>query len=381
VSPLTGLRVLDLSRFIAGPYCAMLLGDFGADVVKAEKAGSGEEARAMRPKAGGESFYLLAFNRNKRGITVDFRDPHDQRLLARLAERADVLVENFRPGTLEKMGLAPEALLARNPGLIIARASGFGQDGPQAGRTGFDAIAQAESGLMSITGEPGSPPMLTGSFMVDYAAGMQLAIGILAALADRQRTGAGQVVDVSLLDTAFAMLMTSATEYLMDKRETPQVGNRDRYGAPGTTYRTADGWVHIVAGSDGHFPRLLRAMGRPELAEDPRFRTLEDRLANREEIDAIVAAWAAPFRSTDLVALLESVGIACGKVATVADAVDHPQLRHREQIVEVDHPAIGKVPLPGVTAKLSRTPGAIRRHPPRLGEHTAEVLSEWLGEG
>ncbi|MEU6719029.1 CoA transferase [Nonomuraea sp. NPDC046802] len=375
---LEGLRVLDLSRFIAGPYCAMLLGDLGADVVKAEKPGTGEEARLMRPRAGDESFYLLAFNRNKRGITVDFRDEGDQRLLARLAERADVLVENFRPGTLEKMGLAPDELLRRNPGLIVARCSGFGQDGPQAGRTGFDAIAQAESGLMSISGEPGDKPMLSGTFMVDYSAGMQLTIGVLAALADRRRTGRGQVVDVALLDTAFSLMMTSATEYLMRGEETGQVGNRDRYGAPGNTYRSADGWVHVVGGSDAHFPRLLTAMGRPELADDPRFRALEDRLANRDAIDAIVGEWTAGLSCDKLVAVLEAAGVPCGRVNGVAGAVGHPQLRHREMVAEVEHPALGPVPLPGVTVKLSRTPGAVRLPPPRLGEHTDEVLADWL---
>lgn len=376
--PLDGVKVLDLSRFIAGPYCAMLLGDLGADVVKVEKPGTGEEARLMRPRAGDESFYLLAFNRNKRGMTVDFRSQEDQRLLARLAERADVLVENFRPGTLEKMGLGPDELLRRNPGLIVARCSGFGQDGPQAGRTGFDAIAQAESGLMSISGEPGGEPMMSGTFMVDYSAGMQLTIGVLAAYAERQRTGRGQVVDVALLDTAFSLMMTSATEYLMQGRETGAVGNRDRYGAPGNTYRSADGWVHVVGGSDAHFPRLLAAMDRPELAGDPRFRTLEDRLAHRDEIDAIVERWTSRLPGDKLLAVLEAAGVPCGRVNGVAQAVRHPQLRHREQIVEVEHSALGPVPLPGVTVKLSRTPGAVRLPPPRLGEHTAEILADWL---
>ena len=379
-APLDGLRVLDLSRFIAGPHCGMLLGDLGADVVKVERPKIGEEARLMEPKLEGESYYVLVFNRNKRGLTLDFRNPRAQELLRELASKADVLLENFRPGTLEKMGCGWDELHALNPRLIMARVSGFGQDGPDADRVCFDAIAQAMSGLMDMTGEGSGPPTLAGTYIVDYSTALYTTIGILAALEHRNRTGVGQLVDVALLDSAVSLLITAIAEYGATGAVTTRVGNADRYAAPGNTFQAQDGaWVHLIGGSDAHFPRILAAMGREDLLADPRFATLELRMANRAPIEEVVSAWIGHLTADAVVAALGEVGVPCARVATIPDVVANRQLRYRGQIAQIDHPSVGTFSMQGPTIKLSASPMAIRRPPPRLGEHDDEILGDWLG--
>lgn len=376
--PLAGLKVLDLSRFIAGPFCTQLLANLGADVVKVEKARVGDEARAMTPQRGGESLYVLTFNANKRSIEVDFRSEEGRDTVLRLADAADVLVENFRAGTLEQMGLAPEILLERNPRLIVSRISGFGQAGPMAERACFDAIAQAESGLMSITGDPEGLPTPAGTYVVDYSAGMQAAVATLAAVTERHHSGLGQVVDVALLDSAFALLLSGPLEHAMLGTEMSRIGNSDRYGSPGGTFATVDGYVHFVAGNAAHFGRLTTAMARPDLATDPRFDSVENRMANRGDIDPIVQAWTSALTTDQLLDTLEDAGVPAGRVSTVGEATRHPQLLYRGQLVEVEHSSLGAIPVPGVVPKLSRTPGAVHSAPPLLGEHQDEVLNDWL---
>ena len=378
--PLDGLKVLDVSRFIAGPMCAMQLGDLGADVVKVERK-AGEETRANLPQLGDQSLYFLTFNRNKRSIALDFRNPADQETLRRLILRADVLIENFRAGTMEKMGCGWHRLHALNPRLIMVRISGFGQDGPLAERACFDAIAQAMGGLMTITGQADGPPVLAGTFIVDYATALYGAIATLAALNKRQETGKGQLIEATLLESAVSMLMTAIPEQAQLGTSMSRAGNRDRYLSPVNSFATSDGgWVYISAGSDALFPRLAAIMERPDLLEDPRFSTMYQRLANADAIEGVVGAWVKERTAEAVVALMDRAGVPCAKVATMAEVVANPQLRARGQLVDVQHPSAGRFTTHGVSFRLSDTPASIRRPPPRLDEHREEILCEWLGE-
>jgi CoA:oxalate CoA-transferase len=377
---LAGLRVLDCSRFIAGPYCGMLLGDLGADVVKVERPQGGDEARGFGPAIGGETLYLMVYNRNKRSLTLDFRHPEGPALLRALAGRADVLIENFRPGVMEAMGCGWPALHALNPRLVMARVSGFGPDGPLAERPGLDVVGQAMGGIMHLTGAPDGPPTMAGVYVVDCVTGLHATIGILAALERRHATGQGQLVDASLLDGAVSLLSTAIPEELALGGAAGRQGNRDRYAAPSNTFRARDGaWVHIVAGSQALFVRLAGVMGRPDLLAHPDFATLDVRIAHAAAIERITAAWAAGHDADALVELLNGAGVPAARVATIADVAANPQLRHRGRITRIEHPSAGALPVVGPVIGLSESPAAIRRAAPRLGEHTDEVLGEWLG--
>ncbi|MDQ7998966.1 MAG: CoA transferase [Pseudomonadota bacterium] len=381
MTSLDGLRVLDLSRFIAGPYCAMMLGDMGAEVVKIEPPGDGEYARRALPAVEGHSLYTFIVNRNKKSLAIDLRHPEGLATLRALIAKADVLVENFRPGTMEQMGLGWEAVHALNPRLVMARISGFGQDGPLAQKQCFDGVAQAMSGLMDMTGQPDGPPTMIGSFMCDYTTGMYAALGILAALNARHATGVGQLVDVSLLESALSMLMTAIPQHKLFGQTMTRVGSRDRYVAPSNTFQAGDGrYVLMVGGDDNMFPRVLRAMKRPALIEDPRFATMASRLEHREAVEGIVADWMMAHSADEVVALLEAEGVPCAKIARVDEVVDNPQLAHRGAIRDVPF-GDATVPMQGVTIHLSGTPLTIRRPLPRVGEHNAEVLAAWLGHG
>ncbi|MBP2296813.1 CaiB/BaiF CoA transferase family protein [Azospirillum rugosum] len=378
--PLHGLKVLDLSRFIAGPHCGMQLGDLGADVVKVERPKRGDDTRALEPHVGGESLYFMVFNRNKRSITLNFRDPRAHTILREMVKQADILIENFRPGTMEKMGCGWDDLRAINPRLIMARISGYGQEGPMAGEPCFDGIAQATSGLMEITGDPDGPPTMGGTFLVDYATALYATVGILAALEDRHKTGKGQMVDASLMGSAVSMLVTAIPEQAMLGRAMTRVGNRDRYSAPAQTFQAGDGkWLHMVAGNDAHFPRLTRIMNRPDLLTDPRFATLDARMRNIEAIEAIVAEWIAGMPADDVVALLRQAELPSAKIATLPDLLANPYMREAKQIVDIPHAKTGSFTTHGLTVRLSDSPGSIRRAAPVLGEHTEDVLGEWLG--
>ncbi|MEO8628875.1 MAG: CoA transferase [Betaproteobacteria bacterium] len=377
---LAGLKVLDLSRFIAGPYCALMLGDLGADVVKVERPRVGEEARNMPPKIGGESLYYMVFNRSKRGMTLNFRHPRAQALLRELVVDADILIENFRPGVMEKMGCSWETLSALNPRLIMARISGFGREGPLAERPCFDVIGQAMSGLMNITGQPDGPPTMAGTYVVDYTSALYATIGILAAVERRHTSGRGQLVEASLMESALSLLMTAIPEFKLFGRELTRHGNRDRYAAPAQTFKARDGvWVHVLGGSDEHFSRLAQAMQKEHLISDPRFADGEGRMKNVDAIEAIVAAWVASHDSTEVIDKLTLAHLPCAKVATIADIVDNEQVKHRGLVVDVNHAKAGAVPMQGVAVRLSESPAAISSAAPSLGEHTARVLQEWLG--
>lgn len=375
---LEGLRVLDLSRFISGPFCGMLLGDLGADVVKVERREVGEDCRPVAPHINGESLYIMVHNRNKRGLTIDFRAPGAAEVLKRLCANADVLIENFRPGTMEAMGLDWETLHALNPRLIMVRISGFGQEGPASRRPCFDVIAQAASGIMNMTGQADGPPTMAGTFIIDYSTGLYATIATLSALEARHRTGRGQMVQASLMASAMSLLMTAIPEYVLFGRMAGRQGTRDRYATPANNFRCADGvWVHISAGNDALFGRLARAAGLADMLEDPRFTTGEKRMANIDAVEARVSAWAGSHTSADVVSILDAAQVPCAKIADIADVVADEQVRHLGQIIEVDHPIAGKFPMQGFPIRLSETPPGLHRASPAIGEHTDVVLAEW----
>ncbi|MGH6773338.1 MULTISPECIES: CaiB/BaiF CoA transferase family protein [Brucella] len=379
-APLQGIKVLDLTRFIAGPHCGMILGDMGADVVKIEKKGSGDDSRHFPLFHNGESLYYLALNRNKRSITLNFREPRAQEILREMVAEADILLENFRPGTMEQMGCGWDVLSGINPRLIMTRLSGFGQDGPYSQRPGFDGIAQAMSGLMGLTGAPDSPPYLAGTFYIDYMSAMYGVTATLGALNARHLTSKGQMIDVALLDSAVSLLTTAIPSQMNKGVTLERTGNRDRYSSPGNVFRTdSDDYILLLSGTNPLFRRLAELMGKPELVQDLRFISVDKRLQNATTIEAIVQEWIGARTTEEALSAIQAAGIPCTKVATIDEVVTNPQLLHRQQIVEIDHPTVGKINTAGLTMKLSDTPLTIRRPPPTLGQHTAEVLNEWLG--
>jgi crotonobetainyl-CoA:carnitine CoA-transferase CaiB-like acyl-CoA transferase len=376
---LGGLRVVDLSRFIAGPYCAMLLGDMGADVVKVEPPGRGENSRSFGPFVEGESLYTMVFNRNKRSLTLDLRSDRGKEILRDLLRKADVLVENFVPGTLEKMGFSWEALQDLNDRLVVTRISGFGQSGPLSRKPCFDVIAQTMSGLMDITGDPGGRPTMSGTYVVDYSTGLYATIGTLGALQARERTGKGQVVDVNLLDSAMSMLMTAIPEQKLLGQTMTRRGNRDRYAAPCNTFPTRDdAWVHLAVAGDVMFGGLAKLMGRPDIASDTRFTSNTARMENVEALETLIVAWTRTLSAAELLDRLQGTGIPSAKVATVSDLVEHPHLAHRNQIIEMPHSKAGAVPMQGFAIGFGDSPMQLRHPPPMLGQHTGAVLEEWL---
>jgi crotonobetainyl-CoA:carnitine CoA-transferase CaiB-like acyl-CoA transferase len=379
---LAGLKVLDLSRFIAGPHCGMILGDLGASVVKVERARVGDEVRALEPKVAGESIYFQVFNRNKRSLTLDFRNPSAQELLRKLILKADVLIENFRPGTMEKMGLSWPEVHALNSRIVMARISGYGQNGPRAREPCFDAIAQASSGLMSVTGLPEGPPMVAGTFIVDYSTALYATVGILSALQHRNTSGVGQLVDVSLLGSGISLLLTAIPEQVLLGRTMTRVGNRDRYSAPAQTFKARDGrWVYLIAGNDAHFPRLCKIMQRLDLLKDTRFSTMPARLANVDAIEAIVGEWVAAHDAAEIVRMTREAEVPCAEVATIEEIVKDPLIREEAHVIDVRHARAGPVTMQASPIRLSDTPVEIRQGSPLLGEHTEQILAEWLSLG
>lgn len=378
--PLQGLKVIDLSRFIAGPYAAMLMADHGADVIKVEKPVVGEETRRNRPLVRGESLYYMMFNRNKRGITLNLRSQEGLAILRSMIQRCDVLIDGFKPGTLKARGLPWEELQRLNPRLVLAAVSGYGQDGPYAQRPGFDPIAQAMSGIMAQTGTEGGRPIMSGVFIADYGTALYVLSGVLMALYERQCTGRGQIVDSALLDSAVSFLCTSIPEYALLGQDSTRRGNRSRYVAPNEMFPTKDaGEIYIVGGHDNHFSKLASLVGRPEIAKDLRFATTSLRFDHYDELCEVIRRWTQEHTAAEALGALAKAGIPAGKVSRISDLVKDPQIKHRQMIVEMDHPVAGKVPMQGVPFKLSSFPQTTPRSSPTLGEHTEEVLSEWLG--
>lgn len=377
---LEGIRVLDLSRVLAGPYCTMTLGDLGAEVIKVEQPGVGDDTRRWGPPwAGTESAYYLCANRNKLGITVNFKDERGKQIIRELAKQSDIVVENYKVGGLDRLGLGYDDLSALNPRLIWCSITGYGQTGPDAHRAGYDVIAQGESGLMSITGEPDGEPMKLGVAIVDIMTGLFSANAILAALHARETTGRGQRIDSSLLSSGVAALANVASSYLTSGELPVRYGNAHANLVPYQTYKARDRWMIVGAGNDRMFQELCRIIGRPELAEDERFATNPARVANRDALIPILQEAFAARDADDWLADLAAAGIPSGPINTVDRAVAHPQIQHRGMVVEIPHPTIGSLPLVGPPYIFSETPAAVRTHPPLLGEHTDLVLQERLG--
>jgi formyl-CoA transferase len=380
--PLDGIRVLDLTRVLAGPYCTMFLGDLGAEVVKVEQPGVGDDTRGWGPPfVGGESAYFLCVNRNKKSVTVDLKSKEGVALLRRLAERADVLIENFRPGTMERLGLGEKELRAINPKLIYASLSGFGADGPMSDAPGYDLIVQAWGGLMSITGPADGEPSKVGVAIIDLVAGLMLGKSIAAALFAREKLGVGQRIDTSLLEAEVACLINVGSNYLVEGNIPRRWGNAHPSIVPYQSFKTADGYLVIGVASEGIWRRFCQAIGRAEWADDSRFEKNSNRVENR---GVLIAAVSEIFlgRETDAwLKLLNEAEVPCAPVQTVDQVFKAPQVLHREMLVQVEHPTAGTVRMAGIPVKFSATPASVRLPPPLLGQHTEEVLASWLGMG
>jgi formyl-CoA transferase len=378
--PLAGIRVLDLTRVLAGPYCTMFLGDLGAEVVKVEQPGIGDDTRGWGPPfTGGESAYFLCINRNKKSITVDLKADEGIDLVRRLAGSADVLIENFRPGTMERLGLGEQNLRSVNPKLLYASLSGFGADGPMSEVPGYDLIVQAWGGLMSITGAPDGEPTKVGVAIIDLVAGLMLGKAITAALFAREKLGIGQKIDTSLLEAEVASLINAGSNYLVDGKVPGRWGNAHPTIVPYQSFQTADSYLVIGVASEGIWRRFCQAIGKTELADDPRFAKNADRVENRA---ALIAILRETFRTRDnehWLKLLNEAEVPCAPIQTIDQVFAAPQVRHRDMLVEVQHPTAGTVRMAGIPVKFSVTPASIRLPPPVLGQHTNEVLSSWLG--
>jgi len=375
--PLEGMRVIDATQVMAGPFCCLLLADMGADVIKVEKPDGGDDSRRMAPPfIKGESAAFLAMNRNKRSLALDLKRPEGQDVFRRLASRADVVVENLRPGTLEALGLGHAALRADHPELIYCSISGFGQTGPYRERGGFDLVAQGMSGLMSVTGHAGQPPVKVGVPITDLNAGMYAATGILCATIGRMKTGRGQLVDTSLLEAGIAYTVWESAIYFATGAAPVPLGSAHRLCAPYQAFRAADGYLTLGAANQATWEKLCGALGREDLLQDPRFRDNPSRTVRAAELAAELEKAFAGRPVAEWLARLDAAGVPAGPISDMAAVYADPQVQARRMVVETDHPLAGRVKNIGIPVKLSETPGAIRRPAPTLGQHTDEILRE-----
>jgi glutaryl-CoA transferase len=375
--PLDGITVLDLTRVLSGPYCTMLLGDMGARVIKIEQPGKGDDTRAWGPPfLAGESAYFLSVNRNKESVTLDFKQPDGRRVLDGLIAKSDVLVENFRPGSLTRVGLDYQTLAAQHPRLVYCSVSGFGQTGPRSTEPGYDAVIQAEGGLMSITGAADGPPYRLGVAIADIVSGIFAAYGTAMALFARERTGLGQEVDVAMLDAVAALLTYQAGSYFASGNVPVRLGNRHPSIVPYETFAASDGEFVLAVGNDEQWLRFCATAGLPE---DERFATNRQRVTRYDELRPLVADRLRTQPRQFWIERLTAAGVPCGSVRNLQELFDDPQLAEREMIAHIEHATIGRLQLLGVPVKLSGTPGSIRTPPPMLGQHTDAVLERDLG--
>jgi formyl-CoA transferase len=377
--PLEGVRVLDFSRVLAGPYCTMMLGDLGADVIKVESPEGDDTRRWGPPHQGSESAYYLCCNRNKRGIVLDLSTAVGRETARELGIRSHIVVENFRLGAMERWGLSYEALSAENPGLVYCSISGYGRTGPDAHLPGYDYVVQGAGGVMSITGEPDAPPAKVGVAIVDLTAGMFACSAILAALRVRDLTGRGQRIDISLLDSHLAWLANVGSNYLISGEAPARYGNGHANIVPYQTFATSDGWVVLAVGNERQWQRFCLAIERPDLLADARFATNHSRVEHRATLVPMLEAIFRMRTTEEWVALCAEADVPAGPVNTVDRALNSPQAIARDMVRSVDHPGTGPVRMVASPLKLESTPPTIRRPPPMLGEHTEEVLSEVLG--
>jgi glutaryl-CoA transferase len=378
--PLAGIRVLDLTRVVAGPYCAMFLGDLGAEVVKVEQPGAGDDTRGWGPPfAGGESAYYLCINRNKQSLTLDLKSQRAVELLRELVKVADVIIENFRPGTMERLSLGEKELRELNPRLIYASLTGFGADGPMSDWPGYDLIVQAWGGLMSITGTPDGEPVKVGVAIIDLVAGLMLGKAITAALFAREKIGVGQRIDTSLLEAEVASLINVGSNYLIGGKVPTRWGNAHPNIVPYQNFKTSDGYLVIGVASEVIWKRFCQAIGRNDLTDDPRFTNNSKRVENRAELIELLAEIFLQRNNDSWFKLLTDAEVPCAPVQSIDQVFQAPQVLHRDMLMEVEHPTAGKVRMAGIPVKFSVTPASVRMPPPLLGEHNSEILKNWLG--
>jgi crotonobetainyl-CoA:carnitine CoA-transferase CaiB-like acyl-CoA transferase len=373
-SALNRLTVIDLTSHLSGPYCAMLLADHGADVIKVEKPTGGDDARGMPPFVGGESVPFMIWNRNKRSVVIDLKTEDGKAELLALVDGADVLIENFRPGILDRLGLGWPVLSARNPRLILGAISGFGQTGPYRDRGGFDLVTQGMSGLMSVTGPVDGPPYRMPIAISDVAAGLHLAVGILAALEARHHSGRGQVVETSLIEAAMSFGVYEAAHVAASGQPPPRLGQAHRGSSPYQVFATADGWITVGAAQNNFWRKLCDLIGAPQLRADPRFADNADRVHNNSELVALLERYFVEKPSAHWLVAMAAAGIPAGPVLDFAAAMADPHIVDRGMVVEMDHPTAGRLRTLGIPVKMSQTPGALSRPAPRLGEHSGEIL-------
>jgi CoA:oxalate CoA-transferase len=377
---LQGIRILDLTRVLVGPYATMVLADLGADVIKIEMPLRGDDAREFGPFLNGESAYFMSLNRNKRSMTLNLKSEAGKQVFLELVEKVDVVVENFRPGAMERLGLSYENLKAVNPELIYAAASGFGQSGPYSQRPAYDAVVQAMGGIMSITSPvPNGPPTRVGTSIGDITAGLFTAIGILAALRHRDKTGQGQMVDVSMLDCQVAILENAIARYLVTGEIPHPTGNRHPSIAPFEPFDTLDGQIMLAVGNDAIWNKLCEALDLPDLVNHPLYLTNDLRNQNEATLKPVLADIINGRKTTEWQEIFDEAGIPNGPINTIDRVVEDPQVQSREMIVEVEHPTAGRMKIPGIPIKLSESPGKVAVCAPCLGEQTNEILAEVLG--
>lgn len=376
---LSGIRILDLSRVLAGPFCTMMLADLGAEVIKIEIPGKGDDSRSFGPFVNGESGYYMNVNRNKTGITLNLKKPEGKELFLGMVEKADIVVENYRPGVMEKLGLGYEVLKERNPKIIYGAMSGFGHYGPYTQRPGYDVIGQASCGLMSVTGWPDGGPTRVGTAMADSLAGYSLAIGLLAALQYRNSTGVGQKVDIGMMDSGIASMQIIYPIYTMGGRLPERIGNRYESNYPTDTFETKDGMMVIGAANDKLWVKLCEVMGRPQLALDERYDKNPKRVERYMELRPVIQEWTSNFTTKDAVELLLKNGVPASPINNLAQVVEDPHAQAREMFVHVQHPAAGDTVLNGSQFKMTETNPQIDRPAPLLGQHNEEVYRDLLG--
>jgi crotonobetainyl-CoA:carnitine CoA-transferase CaiB-like acyl-CoA transferase len=377
-APLAGVRVIDFTRILAGPFGAMFLGDMGAEVIKVEEPGKGDDTRGWPPFAGGEATYFLSVNRNKKSLTLNMKAPEGQAILRKLIAKADVVLENFRPGTMERLGFGYERLRAENPRLVYCAISGFGESGPEASRPGYDLIVQGESGVMDITGFPDGPPVKVGNSIADLVAGMAAAQGITLALLARERTGKGQRVEIGMLDVMASLLTYQAGLYWNGGGRPTRRGNQHPSIVPYEVFRAQDGYLTLGVANNSLWEKTCRALGREDLARDPRFDSEAHRVSHRETLIPLLNDLFRTRPADEWLARLDQAGVPVGKIKTVAEVCESPHLKARGMVVKLPHPKAGSITMMGVPIRLHETPGAATVPPPLLGEHTDEILTRLL---